>query len=310
MIDLTIIKDMTEILGKSLSFPDVEAIGKYFFKDFSTHKLEKISDRMTISSLTAAGRVVEECNNHKKIEELLQFIIELDGNPLNGKTVKLIGLENLLFRLSRTGIFFDFKQRKFVKYNEDKETLNNWGALKDNKEYPMIIASIDIVSNSELVKKYKPAVMEKAFYKFWAYIKNKVYHNNGRIWTWAGDGGIIAFRIENGISNAFLCCFEILLTMPILNAITSKIIQDELQIRIGIDAGAVKFASDTGRIISDVINYAAHLEKKLASPNGIAISKEIYNGLDVKLQKMFNNKSTFEERTAYSMILNFGKSVS
>ena len=125
MFDLTLIKDLTEMIGKSLRFPDIETVGGYFFKGFNLHQLEGIPDSLTISPLTAAKRLVIECENKNKIKNFFIFIIELDGTRLNGRIVKLTGLENLLYRLSRTGIYFDFNKRKLIAFDQDKYLLRS-----------------------------------------------------------------------------------------------------------------------------------------------------------------------------------------
>ncbi|MBN2545066.1 MAG: adenylate/guanylate cyclase domain-containing protein [Spirochaetes bacterium] len=306
MIDTTLVKDITEMLAKSLTFPDIEWMGKYFFKDFSSHKILNIRDTQSISPLTASNALVTLCQEKNKIDEFFQFVIELDGTVLNGKIVKLSGLENILFRLSRTGVYFDFNKRKITKVNEDKNLLVNWGALKDGKEYPMIIASIDICGNSELVKKYNTNIMEQVYFQLWGYIKKKILQYDGRIWYWAGDGGIVAFRNDiKGPSYSINCCFEILLALPVFNLWHSKPIKEDIRIRIGMDMGEIKFFSDTGRIISDVINYAAHLEKKGTDANGLSISETIYNILSEKMKLIFKNKKIFEDKTAYSLVYKY-----
>jgi len=307
MFDLTLIKDLTEMLAKSLTFPDLESIGKYFFKNYNSHKLLGLADTQTVSTLTAAKLIVDECIENKKINDLFVFTIELDGTRLNGRIVKLIGLDNILYRLSRTGVYFDFSKRKFSTFNEDKRTLINWGALRDDKEYPIVIASIDICQNSELVKKYQPSIMEKVYYQLWEYLKKKNIQYDGRLWSWAGDGGIMAYRNLKGPSFAVSCCLEIILALPIFNAWTSKPIPDEIKIRIGMDMGQIKFFSDTGRIVSDVINYAAHLEKKGTDPNGLSISEEIYRELNPFMRNIFKTKKEFEGKNAYTVIFDYNK---
>ena len=96
-------------------------------------------------------------------------------------------MENLLYRLSRSGQYYDFDRRSFVD-EEDHTKLLNWGALRDGREYPFTIASVDICQNSELVKKYKTKVMEKVYYRLWEFLKQKLDHWEGRTWNWAGDG--------------------------------------------------------------------------------------------------------------------------
>jgi class 3 adenylate cyclase len=305
LFDTTLIKDLIETMGKSLSFPDIEAIGNYFFKKFNLHKLEGRPETVTISPVTAAKRLVYECEEHKKLKDLFLFVFELDGSMLNGKYVDLNGIENVLYRLSRTGVYFDFNRRKITPFDEDKKILVNWGSLRDGKKYPLCIASVDICSNSELVKKHTAGKMEKVYYLLWEHLKNYLRTYNGRFWTWAGDGGLLAFRNEKGPIDALTCCLEILFTIPIFNSHPNKPMKDDIKLRIALDMGEVKFFTDTGRIVSDVINYAAHLEKKGTQPNGLSVSDTVYKALPSPMQSMFKTKSEFEKRMAHSLVYEF-----
>ena len=51
LFDITLTKEITEVIAKSLTFTDVEAIGKYIFKNYSTHLLEDINESISISPL-------------------------------------------------------------------------------------------------------------------------------------------------------------------------------------------------------------------------------------------------------------------
>ncbi len=309
IFDRTLIKDLTEMIAKSLTFPDIEWAGQFFFKKYSSHKIDDVSEHITISPIRAARILIDECERKNKLKDLFAFCIEMDDSVINGKLVKMVGLENLLFRLSRTGIYFNFNKRKFVALQEDASKMQNWGALRDSKEYPIIIGSLDICENSKLVKKHTPPVMESVYYQLWEFLNNKLYKFRGRIWSWAGDGGIIAFREEEGIANAVCCCLEIMTSMSVFNVLPQKPIPDSISLRIGMDFGNVKFYSDTGRIVSDVINYAAHLEKLGTPVNGISVSDVIYDQLTPQLKKVFKGKKKFEQRTAYSLVYNFSNAV-
>ena len=91
---------------------------------------------------------------------------------------------------------------------------------------------------------------------------------------------------DKDVNHAVNCCLEILFSLPIFNIFHSNEIPEDIQLRAGLDIGNVKFFNDTGRIVSDVINYASHLEKLHAKPNGISISSELYNLLNPKLLKI------------------------
>ncbi len=306
LFDLTLVRYLTELLGRNLTFPDIEMIGRYFFENFSTHRIEKTSDSITISPLSAARILVDECEKHNKLADLFAFVIELDGTLLNGKTVTFDQLENLLYRLSTQGMYFDFNRRRLVSYDQHKTVLKNWGALKDGKEYPLVIASIDVCDNSSLVQKHKPRVMEKVYYALWEYVQNKLRLYNGRVWTWAGDGGIVAFRYQDGPGNAVACCMEVLFSLAVFNVLPSNPIEDHLCLRFGLDTGPVKFFNDTGRIVSDVINFAAHLEKMGTRPNGLSVTDVLYQSLTGGMQGMFTTKAEFEGRTVHSLVYECG----
>ena len=301
MFDETLVKDLVELYGKSLSFNDIQSVGGYLFKNrsYSLHGAAGVDQKVSISPLNAARILVEESEKSGKLKDLFAFTFELDGSPLNSKTVELPGLENLLYRLSRTGTYYDFAKRKFVDV-EDQYKLLNWGALRDGREYPFTIASIDICQNSELVKKHKTKVMEKVYYRFWEFLKKKLDHWEGRTWNWAGDGGLCAFRGEEGIPRAVSCALEIMATLPVFNIQPDKGIKDEIQLRIGMDFGPVKFFADTGRIVSDVINYAAHLEKKGTQPRAISVSNLVHERLSAPMKMVFSEKRQFEGRDSYS----------
>lgn len=305
MFDISLKKDLAEVIARNLNFYDIELIGKYFFKNYDTRKLENISEKMTISKLTAARRLVFECEQKNKLKDLFIFVIELDGNLLNEKKVTVDGLENLLYKLTQSGLYYDFEKRKLVTFDQEKKILHNWGSLKEGKEYSLVITSIDICKNSELVRKYKHSLMEKIYFKLWAFLRDKLTPYNGRIWTWAGDGGLLAFREKDGINQAVCCCLDILFTLPIFNSLPDIPIKDDICIRMGMDCGKIKYHHDTGRIVSDVINYAAHLEKKGTPPRGLSLSANIYKNLSANLKKVFMQKQEFEGKTAYSLVFDY-----
>ena len=99
MFDLSLRRELTELLGKSLTFKDIETIGSDLFRSYSTHELERISHSVSISPLNAAKRLVDECDNKNKLKDLFSLVIQLDNNLLNGRTVTLKNLENLLYHI-------------------------------------------------------------------------------------------------------------------------------------------------------------------------------------------------------------------
>jgi class 3 adenylate cyclase len=232
----------------------------------------------------------------------LEVLIETDGEKLEGRKVNVRGMEEFLAGMARSGFVYDFDKRKVRKSSKNPDLAPNWGSLRDGKIYPVTVASIDIVGNSELVRINGMRAMEKAYYRFWTFLQQRLSTYDGRTWSWAGDGGILAFALKGNPVRATQWALEVQATIPIYNASPENPIPQDIRARIGLDYGKVKFRQDTGRIVSDTINFAAHLEKDKTPPGHLSISKEVHDELPHRLANLFVDTGVFEERRAFTTI--------
>ncbi|MFH0975964.1 MAG: hypothetical protein V1874_09300 [Spirochaetota bacterium] len=170
--------------------------------------------------------------------------------------------------------------------------------------------TLDICDNSNLVKKYKNSIIEEVYYYLWEFIRKKCELFDGRIWSRSGDGSIIAFRNDGKMISGVACCMELLFSLPVFNTSPLKKIPDEINIRLGVDSGIVKFYNDTGSIVSDVINYASKLEKNATCANGLSVSENVYNETSPAIQKMFQSKKEYGGKTAYTLSFEYSKALS
>ena len=79
------------------------------------------------------------------------------------------------------------------------------------------MVSLDIVGNSAKVRKLGPRKIEKLYDTLWSFLKEKLASVDGRIWSWAGDGGIIAFALRDHASRAVRFAIEVQSTVPVFN---------------------------------------------------------------------------------------------
>ncbi len=300
MLDLALLHETSELLSQNFRADDIEDLGKIIFKDFNCHKLAGISNHITMSAHKCAQVLVEFCNKEKKLFDLIQLLVQLDESTLNGKLVTIHGLEIYLYKLTQAGVYYDFQKRKVLRSKMELTDLINWGSLKEGKEYSLTIASIDIVNNSLLVKKHGTKTMEKVYFQLKSFLAKKLYEYDGRLWNFAGDGGIAAFTFKNQITRGILCALDIQSSLAIFNINPSVKINEPLELRIGIDNGKIKFQSETGNIVSDVINFAAHLEKYSTEPGQVSISGTVMKQLNKKIAGLFSEKHIFEEQSVFS----------
>jgi class 3 adenylate cyclase len=226
-------------------------------------------------------------------------VVELDGAAILGRQIRLEGVERLLGGLAKTGYHYDFRERRLVSSCRDTEALVDWGCLRVGREYEVTIASLDVAGSSALVRTHGLRRMEKVYLRLWNHLRERLAALDGRIWSWAGDGGIAAFVFDDHVARAARFALEVQRTLPVFNATMDDHLPAEVALRIGLDTGPVRFAAEPGQIVSDVINYAAHLEKQVTPPGAVAVSKAVRDALPARLAAFFSIAGCFEDRAWY-----------
>ena len=285
---------LIETVSGSLVADQIEALGQMLIPKLNIHQLSGKLSNFTLSPRMAAQVLVEHFTETRQLGEFVKLLAEIDEETILGKEIHIEGLEYFFLKLTETGMVYDLDKRKIVRLKEDRNERPDWGALKNGRNYDVTVASMDIVGSSELVKRFGRAVMEKFYSFFWSSLKERLAIYNGRIWSWAGDGGILAFAFKRHQIRAVQFAVEMQRTLPLINSHSRNPIEEDVSVRIGMHCGKVAFMADTGRIISEVINLAAHLEKKGTRPGGVSITQDIWMELPEKLQAFFSPEGDFE----------------
>ncbi len=299
MLDISLKQEIIELLSSSFKPNEINEIGVTIFNKFDLHLISDTRSIETLSARRAAVILVNYCMDKNKEFVLLEFMIQIDDSVFLGKPVKIEGLESFLLKFSLIGYTYNPVKRKIVNAKEDPLDQVNWGALKEGKTYGTTILSLDIVDNSRLVKDYGSGKMKKLYASLWSYLRERLSRYNGRIWSWAGDGGLIAFAMKNHLIYGLKFAMEVQKLMLLFNYDPSYPLKEPIKLRIGLDSGKIPFSFSTGQIVSEVINYAAHLEKGVCTPGSIAISSTVYNGIGEGYAHFFNSHGIFEGSEAY-----------
>lgn len=302
MLDASLRAGLIELLAGSFNSDEIAELGRLVLRKFDLHSLTNRHNHITVPVREAAQTLVEAAEEKKKVSELVQLIIESDGSLLMGRRIIVKEMELFLASLTRAGYVYDFDRRKIRESARDKQELSNWGALREGREYEVSVASVDIVGSSALVREAGQRTMERVYYQFWAFLRERLSHWDGRIWSWAGDGGMIAFAMKDDAARAVQCALEIQATMPIFNARPENPISHPISVRIGMDRGRVRFMNDTGRIISEAINFASHLEKDGTYPGSVTISENLARQLPPSLRAVFRSGGVFEGREVFATV--------
>jgi class 3 adenylate cyclase len=288
--------DLIELIAANFRTDEVNELGRLVLGCFDSNEAAGTKSHISLSARKCAGLLFEGCEHADQIAELIKLIVEVDDTVVHGRSVRIDGLEEFLGKLVRTGIHYDFRTRKVLVTRRDPSELPNWGCLKDGREYEITVVSLDIAGNSAKMRKLGTRRTEKLYFTLWSFLKEKLATVDGRLWSWAGDGGMFAFALRDHQARAVRFAIEVQSTVPVFNIAASGSPSGDVALRLGIDSGRLKFNIDTGTIVSDVLNYAAHLEKMSTQPGTISISRPVYDALPTRMASVFRFGGIFEER--------------
>jgi class 3 adenylate cyclase len=291
-----------ELIAANFKTDEVNELGKLVLGCFDSNEAAGKRHHISLSPRKSAGLLVDRCQSCGTLASLIKLVVEVDSGTVHGRPVRVEGLEEFLGKLVRTGIQYDFRTRKVIASCGDPNDLPNWGCLKDGREYDVTVLSLDIVGNSAKVRKLGTHRMEKIYYTLWSFLKEKLATADGRVWLWAGDGGIIAFALRDHQARAVRFAIELQSTVPVFNLSASATPAGDIALRIAIDSGRLKFCIETGKIVSDVINHAAHLEKSSTLPGTVSISRAVYEGLPPRMASIFRFGGILETKDFFRTI--------
>ena len=113
-------------------------------------------------------------------------------------------------------------------------------------------------------------------------VAGKLRCARAELWSWRGDGGILAVHDENesvARDVALTAARDVLRVdlRQLRDALRRTELRGELRLRVAVHKGTIRYTADgrTGAIHSPVINLAAHLEE-LTPPDCLAISEAVH----------------------------------
>ncbi len=303
MFPVQIKAKLIDILARYFTSEEIDTIGKEIFSRFNAHLLSGLPFGIILQPDIAAKTLIEHSIQQNKLKEVTELIINIalhNGGGVIFRPIEIPEIKEVLSFLSSYGFHF---KNNILEFTNQKD---NWGYLEENKEYYFVYMSIDIVGNSQIQLKYPKELIEEVYTRLQKLIRILVEFYDGKIWTWAGDGGIATFYVGNVEELAANSAMKIFFELFLFNLDPNRNkFEEPIKLRIGIHGGNSIYKENKGNILSDAINYVAHLEKNYTNPDSITISKIIYERLNPRLQNIFKKKGIFENIETYEFSFNF-----
>ena len=294
---------MISIVSQNLTIDEIDALGRQIEPRFKAHLLSGEPFGITLRPEQAARTLVKHFDDQNQLSQVLSLLVQIhsfQNQIIIGRPASIDGLDNLLQHLGTLGLKFDPLTATLSEAQSDDTV--NWGFLKEGEVYHFCHLSVDIAGNSQLQIKYPKSEIEVVYHNFYTMLKRIVKEYNGQVWNWAGDGGIVTFYLGEKSQDAVFCALQLQIQLNLFNLSRSQNRFDEpIRLRIAAHDGLTVYKENKGTILSEAINYVAHLEKGATEPMSVSISKSVYNNLPERLQSIFEPKGMFENIEYYNV---------
>ena len=286
-IKVGLINLVVKTLTESMNVATMESIMERMIRNYNLHERTGFPLSFPIPNIDAAKQIVDDIIKMGILPHLIGHLIDIHYNGLMGRKLKIPYLREIIKELYDLGFIYDNLNKMFVENPEFRKT-RNWGALRNNEEYILTFLRLDIVGNSELVRKYPEKTIKATYNDLNRIVEKSMDKRNGRIWSWEGDGGLVAFYFANKNQLATLSGIEISHNLFLYNQMECKL-DSPLGVRMAIHSGFCDYSKNIEDLNkSETVKQVIKIESKYTKPNSLTISSTVYTSLDSELANHFS----------------------
>lgn len=288
---------LTRALAQSMEVVVMEKLAARVIPGYDLYERSGFPPNIPIPQADAAQQITLDVVREGYLRRFTELLIEVDRNGLMGRSVSIRLLPQIIKELESLGFVFSEEYGLFMEGDASRKT-KGWGVLREGATYDLSFMAMDIVGNTQMVRRYsKPRVL-KAYADLRQLFSTVVDRREGRIWNWEGDGGVAAFYLGNNNAQAALAGMELLLELFVYNLFTPPL-PEPLRIRVAVHAGPCQFFERFEDLRSDTLRRLEIIEAQHTEPETLVISSRVYSDLGNKLEQFFRPVSISRHQSLY-----------
>lgn len=281
-ISSTLLNLAIKALSESMDLPIMTGIAEELLHNYDIYRRMGFRDSMTIPKRDAARQIAMDMRDSGFFMEFIQILIRLHTEGYKGRKMPITGLREIFREIQNNGYIYDQENKMFVEDPLVRKT-RNWGALTVGRDYPIAFLRLDIVGNSQLVRQYPDSLIQSTYGDLRTIVDNAIDKRNGRVWSWEGDGSLVAFYFANKNQLAMLSAMEIINELFIYNGTRNRL-DKPLQVRIAVNSGLCEYRENPEDLMkSETIKQAILMESRFTGPNSVTINNVVKDKLDQSL---------------------------
>lgn len=298
-------KLLIDSLSHSLSIRNMVKITRRVIPGYDLYQRSGFPENIPIPSIDAANQIVRDIINEDRVIKFVESLVEVYNDGLMGRKLNIRFLPQILNKLESLGYRYRSAEGIFVE-NEVGRRTTGWGVLHNGKVYEFAFLNLDIVRNTELVRRYSKELVSQTYNDLRKIVRRLVEKRNGRIWEWQGDGVLAAFYFDDKNIAVSLTGIEILLELFYYNLFFCKL-EDPIRVRIAAHTGPCQFMDGKTSVQSDTLRKLELIESRYTLPDSVTISPGIYYDLGTKLETFFEPINIGGENYVYRYMVRWEK---
>ncbi len=282
----SLINTAVRSLAQSMNTTTMVSLVKRLLRNYDLNERTGFPPSIPIPNIDAARQIVNDLNENELFPQFINLLVEISTAGWMGKKYFIAYIRDLVKELVEHGFIYDSTNKLFVEDPAVRRT-RNWGVLREGQECIFTFLRFDIVGNTELVRNYPKEVIDATYSDFGDIVKRSINKRNGRVWSWEGDGGLIAFYFSNKNQMATLCAMEILHDLFLYNRLSCRL-DSPLKTRIAVHSGNCDYTSVEEDIKKlDPVKKILDYESNHTAPNSVTVSGVVHATLDGIVAQQF-----------------------
>jgi hypothetical protein len=277
----------TKALAESMDFNLMTHVAKDIIDGYDVFKRTGFRESMVIPQRDAARQIVQDMAKSGMFFYFIALLIQMQTTGYKGRIYNVSYLKDMVKIINDDcGYIYDNENKLFVE-NPSKRRTRNWGAFLEGHDYIVSFLRLDIVGNSQLVRKYPENLIQATYADLRKMVERAIDKRNGRIWNWEGDGGLVAFYFSSKSLLATLSGMEIINELFVYNCLRCRL-GEPVQVRVAVNTGLCEYTEDFEELMkNDSIKETVLIESKYTRPGSMTISNTVSSKLDASLLSGF-----------------------
>jgi class 3 adenylate cyclase len=277
-------------LAESMDVKTMVHVARRILGNYDLHERTAFPRSVPIPNRTAAAQVIDDMVSADMFLEFVSLLMDLERIGLAGRKYKIARLQSIVTEILETGYRYDSSARAFVE-DTSIRTTRHWGVLKPGETYNLAFLGTDVAGNSQLVREYGNDTMRRIYEKLRTMATSCAEKRNGRLWSWEGDGGILAFAFEEQHQRAVLAAMELLGEIFLYN-LAGCPIRDGVHVRLTVHAGPCEYHENGTELKTDTVRGLWDIDARHGRLDSLVISHTVFPSLEPVVADRFSRLET------------------